>query len=81
MIELTEEQRRELGGPEPVVVDPGTGRAYVLVPREPYDRIEALLAPDDYDPDEGRPLMNEVMAEDDAHDPLLEGYQHCGKPA
>jgi hypothetical protein len=39
------------------------------------------LAPDDYDPEEGAAYVNEVMAEDDADDPLLESYQHYGKQA
>ncbi len=38
-----------------------------------------MLAMDDNDPDEGMSLMNEVMADDDAADPLLESYQHYKK--
>jgi hypothetical protein len=79
MIELTEQQRQELQGPEPVAIDPVTRDTYVLVRKEVYERLKALLAPDDYDPDEGAALVNEVMAEDDANDPLLESYQHYGK--
>ncbi len=45
------------------------------------EQLKGLLAMDEYDPDEGTALINEVMAEDDAADPLLEGYQHCEKPA
>lgn len=41
--------------------------------------MKALLATEDYDPDEGMMLMNEAMAEDDANDPLLESYQRYGK--
>jgi hypothetical protein len=79
MIELTEEQRRELSNPEPLAIDPATRQAYVLVRKEAYDRLKALLALDDYDPDEGAAYVNEIMAEDDANDPLLESYQHYGK--
>lgn len=79
MIELTEQQRQELNGPEPVAIDPQTHEEYILVRRAAYERLRALLATDEYDPDEGMALMNEVMAEDDAHDPLLESYQHYGK--
>jgi hypothetical protein len=79
--ELTEEQRRELTGPEPSVVDPQTQQVYVLVPKEAFDRMKTLLAMDDYDPDGGMPLMNEVLADDDTNDPLLESYQHYGKKA
>ncbi len=81
MIELTELQRQELSQPEPVVIDPQTRETYVLVRSETFQRMKALLAIDDYDPDEGVMLMNEVMAADDAHDPLLESYQHYGKQA
>ncbi|HVS39615.1 MAG TPA: hypothetical protein VMS17_28925 [Gemmataceae bacterium] len=81
MIELTEQQRLELSAPEPIAIDPQTRETYVLVRRETYERIKALLALDDYDPDEGAAYVNETMAEDDANDPLLESYQHYGKPA
>jgi hypothetical protein len=33
----------------------------------------------DYDPEEGIGYVNEIMAGDDAGDPLLESYQHYGK--
>ncbi len=79
MIELTEQQRQELTAPEPVALDPQTGETYVLVRREAYERLKALLALDDYDPEEGAGHVNEVMAEDDAKDPYLESYQHYGK--
>jgi hypothetical protein len=81
MIELTDDQARELAQPEPMAIDPRTQQAYVLVPREAYERLKGLLALDDYDPEEGTALINEVMAEDDAGDPLLESYQHHGKRA
>ncbi|MCI0461620.1 MAG: hypothetical protein L0Z62_32115 [Gemmataceae bacterium] len=42
MIELTQEQRRELQGPEPIVIDPETNQAYVLVRREVYERLKEL---------------------------------------
>jgi hypothetical protein len=81
MIELTEQQRQQLHGPEPLAIDPVTRDTYVLVRREVYERLKSLLAPDDYDPDEGAALVNEAMAEDDANDPLLESYQRYGKQA
>ena len=81
MIELTNEQRQELSAPEPVAIDPLTRETYILVRREAYERMKALLTMDDYDPDEGAAYINEVMAEDDANDPLLEGYQRYGKKA
>ena len=78
MIELTELQRQELSAQEPVAIDPQTRETYVLVRREAYERFKALLALDDYDPDEGAAHINEVMAEDDAKDPYLERYQRYG---
>jgi len=81
MIELTEQQRQELSAPEPLAVDPQTRETYVLVRREVYERLKALLALDDYDPDEGAAYINAIMAEDDAKDPYLESYQHFEKQA
>ena len=81
MIELTEQQRQELSVPEPLAIDPHTRQTYVLVRRETYERLKALLALEDYDPEEGARFINEVMAEDDAKDPYLESYQHYGKQA
>ncbi|HEV3263289.1 MAG TPA: hypothetical protein VG013_41020 [Gemmataceae bacterium] len=81
MIELTDDQARELAQPEPVAIDPRTQGAYVLVRREAYERLKALLAVEDYDAEEGAALINEVMAEDDAGDPLLESYQRYGTQA
>lgn len=42
MIELNEEQRRELQQPEPVAFDPQTNQAYVLVRKEVYERLKEL---------------------------------------
>lgn len=39
------------------------------------ERREGLPALDEYDPDEALALLNEVLDEDDANDPLLESYQ------
>jgi hypothetical protein len=80
VIELTEQQRQELSAPEAVAVDPQTGETYVLVRRDAYERLKALLALDDFDPDEAGAHVNEIMADDDAKDPYLESYQHYGKP-
>ncbi len=52
-----------------------------MIRQEAYERLKALLALDDYEPDEGASYINEVMAEDDAKDPYLESYQHYGKQA
>ena len=79
MIELTEQQRESLSFAELIAIDRTTRETYVLVRRESYDRIRALLDLDDCDPEEGNGYINEIMAEDDANDPLLESYQHFGK--
>ncbi len=79
MIELTEQQRQQLAQPEPLAIDPLTRETYVLVRKEAYERLKALLDLSDYDPDEGAAEMNEIMAADDANDPLLESYQKYGK--
>jgi hypothetical protein len=81
MIELTKDQRDGITEYETLAVDPETRRTYVLVPKEAYDRFKSFLALDDYSPDEGLGYVNEVMADDDAKDPLLESYQHYGKRA
>ncbi len=46
MIELNKEQRHELSQPEPVVIDPLTRETYVLVRKELYNRIKAILEED-----------------------------------
>ncbi len=46
MIELTEEQRRELSAPEPIAIDPSTKKTHVLVRQNVYDRIKGLLYDD-----------------------------------
>lgn len=46
MIELNEQQRQELTGPEPIAIDPKTKQEYVLVRREVYGRLRGLLDDD-----------------------------------
>lgn len=76
MIELTLEQHETLerDGSAPYrAIDRATKIEYVLVRAEVYQRLESLLQDDLPD---SAALINEVMAEDDAHDPYLESYQH-----
>lgn len=74
MIELTEEQRRELGKGEPVRVrDPQTNDTYVLVRSETYERMRALLTDDTVYTTAD--TLDRVMAEDDANDPWLAQLQ------
>jgi hypothetical protein len=76
MIELTEEQRRALQGETPPrLVDPSTNETYVLLRAEVYERLKGLLQDDLPSMHEVALLVEEAMKEDDANDPLLEGYQ------
>jgi hypothetical protein len=65
MIELTQEQRRALataGEAPPLVVDPETKAAYVLVPKEWYERLSGTLNEDDVR------LMARLLADLDPED-------------
>jgi hypothetical protein len=58
MIELTEDQRRELGAAEPIAIDPQTNTVYVLVRKDVYERIKGLLYDDiEWTEDELRLLL------------------------
>jgi hypothetical protein len=73
MIELTPEQHAALERGDTLVRDAATNERFVLVRADLYDRLQSLLA------DDAAALVNEVMADDDANDPLLESYQHFAK--
>ncbi|HKI33468.1 MAG TPA: hypothetical protein VKA46_16555 [Gemmataceae bacterium] len=73
MIELTEQQRQELGNPEPIAIDPQTRQEYVLVRRETYQRLRGLLEDDD------ARLMEPLLAELDAED-WEDASNYQGKP-
>ena len=73
MIELTEAQQEQLSSSDTVVFDPKTREEYVLVRRDAYDRMRALVE-DDTVLASGE-LVDRIMAEDDANDPTLESYQ------
>ena len=73
MIELTEQQHEALQAGETRLRDSVTEETYVLVPEDVYRRLESILA------DDAATAMNEVMADDDANDPLLESYQHFAR--
>jgi hypothetical protein len=73
MIELTEEQAKQLHGPELAYArDPQTNEIYVLLRASLYERLRSLLNNGMADVSA---LVNEVMAEDDALDPNLGSYQ------
>jgi PHD/YefM family antitoxin component YafN of YafNO toxin-antitoxin module len=73
MIELTEQQRRQLQATdEPRFVDTETGKTYVLVSAEIYERIKELLE------DELRvtgEMVDRLMEEEDSDDATLAFYQ------
>jgi hypothetical protein len=75
MIELTAEQRQELSEPNPVAIDPQTKQEYVLVRREVYERLRALLDEDGLDMRQVAALVERAMREDDENDPALALYQ------
>ena len=56
------------------VLDPATNRVYYLVSAEQFQRMGTTLL-DDFDPRTLYPMIDKVMAADDAKDPLLESYQ------
>jgi hypothetical protein len=56
--------------------DPETQTVYVVLQAAAYEKmVRQLLQAGEVDPDEFLPMVNEIMAEDDADDPLLESYQ------
>ena len=73
MIQLSQEQRRELTAPEPIAIDPETKQTYVLVRAEVYAKLRPLLEEDVLATAD---LVDRVMAEDDARDPYLQTYQN-----
>jgi len=56
------------------VLDEATNRVYYLIFAEQFQRMAATLS-GDFDPRELYPMIEKVMAEDDAKDPLLDSYQ------
>jgi hypothetical protein len=74
MIELTEEQRRELEQPGPIRArDPQTHRIYVLVSAEVYERIRQLVEDGEWAEGTYRASM-EVFARDGWDDPRMDVY-------
>ncbi|MBN2577701.1 MAG: hypothetical protein JXB10_01825 [Pirellulales bacterium] len=56
------------------VVDQATNQVYYLISAEQYQRMSETLS-GDFDPRTLYPMIDKVMSEDDARDPLLESYQ------
>ena len=78
MIELSEEQHRQLESGQPIDLTDARG-AYVLLRKDVYERLRASTDDTLYtDAD----TLDRVMAEDDADDPYLSELQkkYGGKP-
>jgi hypothetical protein len=56
------------------VFDPATNEVYYLLSAQQFQKLTSKLS-GDFDPRDIYPFIDAVMAEDDAHDPLLESYQ------
>jgi hypothetical protein len=56
------------------VVDQVTNRVYYLITAEQFQRM-SIGRSADLDPRDFYPMIEKVMVEDDAKDPLLESYQ------
>ena len=78
-IELTEQQQQQLLQVQDRgfwrVVNPRTNEAFVLLPAAVYERLNSILQ-DEFDPREAYPLVDKIMADDDANHPFLDTYQH-----
>jgi hypothetical protein len=73
MIELTEQLRQELMATDaPQLLDARTGKTYVLVPTEVYERLKALL---EDEPRVTGEMVDQLMEEEDRDDPTLAFYQ------
>jgi hypothetical protein len=67
---------REAQNNEPLrVVNPATSEAFVLLPAEVYERVKSAIL-EEFDPREAYPMIDRIMAEDDANDPHLAAYQN-----
>jgi len=75
MIDLTKEQRQELGKERPARVrDPQTNATYVLVPTEMYERLKTLLAEDQDWVNDAYLAAMAVFARDGWDDPRMDVY-------
>ncbi|MBW3543688.1 MAG: hypothetical protein KY476_25840 [Planctomycetes bacterium] len=67
MVKLSPEQReaiRQHPGMPIYVVDPDTGAKYALVHAATFQKVQALFADGDFDPEEFLPLVHEALAGD-----------------
>jgi len=62
-----------------LIIDPATNTTYVLVRADVYEQM--LGGKGEFDPRDTYPFVEQVMREDDDHDPLLAGYQRPASAA
>lgn len=74
MIELTEQQGRELKGNLLRVIDPQTKKIYVLVSEEVYEHMQALLVPEHLPRTEQQALLHAAGLRAGWDDPEMEVY-------
>ena len=74
MIELTEQQRQELKGDVPRVIDPQTKKTYVLVSEDAYERMQTLLAPERLPRAEQQALLHAAGLRAGWDDPEMDIY-------
>ena len=79
---LTDQQRQALheandAGPV-TVVDPSTNTQYVLVRADVFEEMREWMR--DLEPQDAYPIVDRIMADDDARDPTLATYQDDALP-
>jgi hypothetical protein len=75
MIELTDEQRRDLDNSGPVRVrDPKTNETYVLVPTHLYEQVKSLFESDGLSDAERRAIVRGVWERTGWDDPAMDDY-------
>lgn len=67
------QQAAQAGTPIEVMVG-ASGPTFFLVPADQFRRLQSAVLSDD-DPREAYPLIEKIMAADDADDPWLDSYQ------
>ena len=79
---LSDQQRQalhEVNDAGPItVVDPSTNTQYVLVRADVFEEMREWMR--DLEPQDAYPIVDRIMADDDAHDPTLAGYQDDALP-
>ena len=63
----------DLGAGPVTVIDPATNTQYVLVRADVFEELQEWMR--DLEPQDAYPVVDRVMAGDDAHDPTLASYQ------